>query len=146
MDIVEIGNRIHTARVLRNVTLDDIANDIGVAKSTIQRYEKGLISSPKIPVLHAIANSLQVNPAWIVLKSDDMFLKDVKTTNSKDTKEISKILENTELLLKQDGLMFDGEPAAAESIDSIISAMKIGMEMAKQNNKKYTPNKYKKDD
>lgn len=70
MDIVEIGNRIHTARVLRNVTLDDIANDIGVAKSTIQRYEKGLISSPKIPVLHAIANSLQVNPAWIVLKSD----------------------------------------------------------------------------
>ena len=33
-----------------------------------------------------------------------------------------------------------------EAIESILSAMKIGMEMAKQKNKeKYTPKKYKKD-
>ena len=72
MDTKEIGLRIQKARTIRNVTLDDIASDVGVAKSTIQRYEKGLIARPKIPVLHAIANSLKVNPAWIVLKSDDM--------------------------------------------------------------------------
>ncbi len=65
--------------------------------------------------------------------------------NSKDQKEITKILSDTEALLNQEGLMFDGEPASEESISSIISAMKIGMEMAKKNNKKYTPNKYKKD-
>jgi len=65
MDVKEIGNRIKQARVLRNFTLDDIANDIGVAKSTIQRYENGLISKPKLPILQTIADSLRVNPAWI---------------------------------------------------------------------------------
>jgi DNA-binding XRE family transcriptional regulator len=65
MDIRKIGDRIKQARTLRNYTLDDIANEIGVAKSTIQRYENGLISKPKLPVLQAIADSLRVNPAWI---------------------------------------------------------------------------------
>ena len=42
--------------------------------------------------------------------------------------------------------MFDGDPASPEAIDSILSAMRIGMEMAKKKNKeKYTPKKYKKD-
>lgn len=64
----------------------------------------------------------------------------------RDTKEITEMLNDMEDLLKQDGLMFDGDPATPEAIDSILSAMKIGMEMAKQKNKeKYTPKKYKKD-
>ena len=42
--------------------------------------------------------------------------------------------------------MFDGKPASQEAIDSILSAMRVGMEMAKIKNKeKYTPKKYKKD-
>ena len=66
--------------------------------------------------------------------------------NSKDQKDIKEILANTEQLLKQDGLMFDGDPASPEAIESILSAMQIGMEMAKKKNKeKYTPKKYKKD-
>ena len=65
---------------------------------------------------------------------------------SRDEKAIKDILSNTEQLLKQDGLMFDGDPASPEAIDSILSAMKIGMEMAKKKNKeKYTPKKYKKE-
>lgn len=64
----------------------------------------------------------------------------------KDEKDIKTILANTEQLLKQDGLMFDGNPASPEAIDSILSAMQVGMEMAKKKNKeKYTPKKYKKD-
>ena len=64
----------------------------------------------------------------------------------KDQKDINEILANTEQLLKQDGLMFDGDPASPEAIESILSAMQIGMEMAKKKNKeKYTPKKYKKD-
>lgn len=65
MDIKKIGERIKQARTLRNFTLDDIANEIGVAKSTVQRYENGLIGKPKLPVLQAIADSLKVNPSWI---------------------------------------------------------------------------------
>ena len=42
--------------------------------------------------------------------------------------------------------MFDGNPASPEAIESILSAMQIGMEMAKKKNKeKYIPQKYRKD-
>lgn len=68
------------------------------------------------------------------------------TLTARDTKEINNIMSQTEQLLKQEGLMFDGDPASPEAIDSILSAMQIGMEMAKKKNKeKYTPKKYKKD-
>lgn len=40
--------------------------------------------------------------------------------------------------------MLNGELATPEAIQSILDAMKVGMEIAKQRNKKYTPNKYKK--
>lgn len=64
----------------------------------------------------------------------------------KDERDIEKILNSTrEHLLTQEGLMFDGDPATPEAIDSILSAMQIGMEMAKKKNKeKYTPKKYRK--
>ena len=65
----------------------------------------------------------------------------------KDEKDIERILDQTrEQLLSQEGLMFDGDPASPEAIESILAAMQIGMEMAKKKNKeKYTPKKYKKD-
>lgn len=97
MDTTEIGLRIQKARTLRNVTLDEIALDVGVAKSTIQRYEKGLIVRPKIPVLHAIANALNVNPAWIVLKSDEMYIEKTSSDEIIDS-ETNKILSYYEKL------------------------------------------------
>lgn len=68
----EIGNRIKYARELRDTTLDDIARKVGVAKSTVQRYENGKIQSIKLPVVESIAYALNVNPAWIIGKSEEL--------------------------------------------------------------------------
>lgn len=67
----EIGQRIEQRRKELNLTLSEVANSIGVAESTVQRYEKGRIANIKLPVIEAIANSLEVNPAWLVYKTDD---------------------------------------------------------------------------
>lgn len=74
MTNIEIGNRIKYARTLRDVTLDDIAKKVGVTKSTIQRYETGKITTIKLPVVESIAIALNVNPSWVVGKSDEMEL------------------------------------------------------------------------
>ncbi len=67
----EIGVRIEMRRKEMQLTLSDIASLVGVAESTVQRYEKGRIENIKLPVIEAIANALQVNPAWLVYKTDD---------------------------------------------------------------------------
>ena len=66
MNNQEIGYRIKARRDELGLTLDDVASKIGVARSTIQRYESGKIEKLKLPVLEAIARVLRVNAGWLL--------------------------------------------------------------------------------
>ena len=76
MNNIEIGKRLEKARITSRKSLEEVALNIGVAKSTIQRYEKGKITNLKLPVIESISRALGVNPSWVVGKSDSMFLSD----------------------------------------------------------------------
>lgn len=70
MTNIDIGKRIESVREEQHYSLDEVASRIGVAASTVQRYEKGKIATIKLPVIEAIAKCLGVNPAWLIGKSD----------------------------------------------------------------------------
>ena len=70
MSEIEIGKRIKECRVSAGMTLDELASIIGVNKSTVQRYENGKIAKVKLPIIQSIAEALNINPAWIIGKSD----------------------------------------------------------------------------
>jgi repressor LexA len=53
------------------MTMDEVAQKVGVAKSTIQRYETGQIGKVKLPVIESIAAALLVNPDWLIGNTDD---------------------------------------------------------------------------
>lgn len=60
-------------------------------------------------------------------------LSDYAQGQDKQSHDVSEILKTTrEQLLNYDGLMFNGKPADAESINSILEAMEIGMEIARR--------------
>lgn len=124
----------------RNNEILEFINDAdsNTLKSTIEnRFNEGPYYIPK-------NEDESIREAFYSPDVNDLAYK--STLTYRDEKDIKNILENTEQLLKQDGLMFDGEPASQEAIDSILSAMQIGMEMAKKKNKElYTPKKYKKE-
>ncbi len=73
MNVSEIGSRIKLAREMRGLNMVELAAKVGVNKSTIKRYEDGMISNPKLPALQSISLALNVNPAWILGKSEDIF-------------------------------------------------------------------------
>lgn len=72
MDNKEIGKRIKYIRDKRDMSLQEVAELTGVARSTIQRYEQGMIGKIKLPVIESIARALNVRPDWIVGKTDIM--------------------------------------------------------------------------
>lgn len=72
MDAKLLGGRIKSRRTELNMTQGDIATAIGVAISTIQRYEAGTIQKIKLPVVEAIARILQVNADWLIGKTDEL--------------------------------------------------------------------------
>lgn len=95
MDNKQIGTRIKSRRKELKFTLQEVADKVGVASSTIQRYESGRISQYKLPVLESIAKAINVNPTWLVKEdapmntdiSDDVFVKE----NKMITKELEPI-------------------------------------------------------
>ena len=72
MTNAEIGYRIYIARKENHATLEEVAKKVGLTKSTIQRYEKGLINNIKLPNIQSIAKVLNVNLNWIVGISEEM--------------------------------------------------------------------------
>lgn len=129
------------------VTPYKVSKETGVSQSTLSDWKRG-ISTPKSDKLQKIADYFNVPLTYLLTGNMEKPEKEkAPELTARDERDIEKILNNTrEQLLSQEGLMFDGDPASPEAIDSILSAMQIGMEMAKKKNKeKYTPKKYKKD-
>lgn len=116
----EIGQRIADARTERDLTMDDIAQKIGVAKSTIQRYEKGTIKKLKLPVIESIAAALNVNPNWLIGKTNDP-----EPRNAKEQPPISEGLSNIKLELINyiDDLTDEQAALALRVLKSIVEAL-----------------------
>lgn len=112
-----------------NVTTYQVSKATGIAQSTFSSWKtrKNLISGEKAK---KIADYFGVTVDYLMTGKEEY--KKEPQLKPKDNKDIREILASTEELLKQDGLMFDGDPASSEAIDSILSAMQIGMEMAKK--------------
>lgn len=125
---------------LNGKTQSDLINDLGFNKSAVSTWCNGS-RLPRMDKVETLAQYFKIN------RSDLIEEKLTDPLTVRDEREIEKILNQTrEQLLSQEGLMFDGDPASPEAIESILAAMQIGMEMAKKKNKElYTPKKYKKD-
>ena len=121
-----------------------LQKEAGVTQTALSNWKSGR-STPTTKTLQKIADYFGVTIDYLMTGKDVDSPK--PQLNAKDERDIEKIIEHTrEQLLSQEGLMFDGDPASPEAVDSILAAMQIGMEMAKKKNKeKYTPKKYKKD-
>lgn len=127
------------------VTSYKVAKEAGVTQTALSNWKSGR-STPTTKTLQKIADYFGVTIDYLMTGKDESEKKETTLTR-RDERDIEKILDQTrEQLLSQEGLMFDGQPATPEAIDSILSAMQVGMELAKKKNKeKYTPKKYKKD-
>ena len=140
------ADRISEAMKLRDMRQADLVEKTGISKGALSSYTSGRYV-PKQNNVYLIAKALDVSEAWLMGADVPMHRIESPTLTRRDTRDIEKILEQTrEQLTSQEDLMFDGDPASPEAIESILSAMQIGMELAKKINKeKYTPKKYKKD-
>lgn len=133
----EIGKRIKEARKSKSMTLEDVAKEIGVARSTVQRYEAGKIDKIKLPVVSAIADAIGVNDAWIIGKSDkivltdaDKFARTAKAFNEAHPyfpypNEDMHLTSNEKVLInKYRTLNDEGQNKLMERVDELIELVK----------------------
>ena len=62
----EIANKIKARRPELGLTLEDVAQAVGVGRSTVQRWESGLIKNMGRDKIAALAKILQISPVELV--------------------------------------------------------------------------------
>lgn len=115
-----IGIRIKQRREQLNLTQEDLGARLSLNKSTINRYESGEVQKIKIPILHALARLLDVDPNWLALKTDDMgsFPEQNNVPSADNIVPIPKMAKIPLL-----GNIACGDPITAEeNLDGFVSA------------------------
>jgi transcriptional regulator with XRE-family HTH domain len=132
-------------RAKKGITQADLAKALGVGKSTISMYEVGA-REPDFEMLENIADYFNVDMMFLV-RPNAAAKEKAPTLTKKDERDIARDLEAIMAELEAGGdMMFDGDPMTPEARESIMSAMRLGLEAAKAKNKeRFTPHKYRKE-
>lgn len=140
---MDLKERIQMLCKKKSISMNQLEQDLGFGKGYISKLNK---STPNATKIQQIATYFNVSVDYLMSGQPENTTQ-APTLTQRDERDIEKIIESTkQQLLSQEGLMFEGNPASPEAIDSIISAMRVGMELAKEKNKEiYTPKKYRKD-
>ena len=71
MDMLLFAQRLKETRNARNVSARELAEHLGINKSTIHRYETGELKGIKTATISAIAEYLNVNPDYLIGVTDN---------------------------------------------------------------------------
>ena len=128
------GEKVKNERNRLGLNQDELAKKIGVTRRVISSYENDSSRPRGTERYKKLAEALGVNINYL-LSEDEAFIADVEDNYGHRGAKQAK-----ELLAEVTGLFAGGE--MREMVDAIQEAYLI----AKKNNKKYTPKKYRKDE
>ena len=61
-----MGERIKRLRSENNMTLEELGNKVGVGKSTVRKWENGIIANMRRDKIAKLADALNVSPAYLM--------------------------------------------------------------------------------
>lgn len=67
-----IGEKIHDLRIRNNMTMEDLALEIGVQRSAVNKYEKGLVVNLKRSTISSLCRVFGVPPAYFLDDDDEL--------------------------------------------------------------------------
>jgi len=64
--MMEMGQKINNLRIEKGMTLEELGNKVGVGKSTVRKWENGIIANMKRDKILKIADALDTTPAYLM--------------------------------------------------------------------------------
>lgn len=135
------NKRITMLRKELKLTQAQLAQKLGVGRTTVNGYEQGIISPPpeKIKMMSEI---FDVTTDYIIGKSDDRLL--TVRDNNDIAEKMKDLLQTIEL--SQNDLTFNGQELDDITRQLLIQSLQNSLEIGKTISKaKYTPNKFRKE-
>ena len=67
----DLSRKIKELRLARNMTLEQVADIVGVGKSTVRKWETGMIANMKRDKIQSLATALGTTPAYLMGWKED---------------------------------------------------------------------------
>lgn len=61
-----LGEKIHDLRIRNNMTMEDLASQIGVQRSAVNKYEKGIVVNLKRSTIVSLCRVFSVPPSYFL--------------------------------------------------------------------------------
>ena len=87
MDSKEMSKRIKDLRKEKGLTLEQVAKVVGVGRSTVRKWETGMIANMKRDKIASLANAIGTTPAYLMGWKEDTPLEKQKTPNKQELTE-----------------------------------------------------------
>jgi repressor LexA len=111
-----MAQRIKTLRKENNLTLEQVANIVGVGKSTVRKWETGMIANMKRDKISALAKALNTTPAYLMGWDEE---------TEENTPEELKLTEGEKMLLD----LFNRVPE--ENQEMVLDMIRIALKKKK---------------
>lgn len=93
---MEMANKIHHLRMSQRLTLEQVANEVGVGKSTVRKWETGMIANMRRDKIAALAKALHTTPEYLMGWSDNKSDRTAAPWSAKFREHLQKIVISTD--------------------------------------------------
>lgn len=130
------GEKLRKFRLQKKMSQQDLAKAAGLGINTIRNYEKGSTYPQNRGVYARLAEILGVSPDYLHNENDDFVVAAAERYGYSGKKQAMKLVEEM-------GGLFAGGELSDDDIDGVMKALQDYYWKAKEDNKKYTPKKYR---
>lgn len=94
---MEIGKILYDRRKELGLTLEEVGNIVGVGKSTVRKWEQGMIQNIKRDKIEALSQALKMSPISLVIgefvPEDVSFSSENQNTYSEATEKLIELVK-----------------------------------------------------
>ena len=130
------GEKLRTLRLQKKMTQAELGKQAGLGLNTISNYEKGSTYPRDRSVYVRLAEILGVSADYLHNENDDFIVAAAERYGYSGKKQAMKLVEEM-------GGLFAGGELSDDDLDGVMRALQDYYWKAKEENKKYTPKKYR---
>jgi len=132
------GDRVKELRNLTGMSQQELANKAGLSLRSIQNYESNQRYPKDVAILNKLCKALDTTIEDLMKEEDNFIQEATEKYGTRGKRDAQKLVDEI-------GGLFAGGELNEEDKDKVFRAITEMYWRAKDNNKKYTPKKYRKD-